>query len=377
MFGEQALIYKKRRGAHIIVTSENAEFCIMNEKDYDVIFGEMQRHEEELRKLFFEEKALNEPEMKPLARVIAVNFTKKLVPRGRELFRQGDRPDKLYFIYKGQVTLWEELSSQKTEDHELFPSVPKKPRTESLRADWSKKTKRRDLVVLSTGKMLGEGELFTGERRKYTATSDCELVVYEIENERMINLCSDNVSLRMIMDQKIEEKYMLIQHLRLFKNKNEIYKEIILKKMDREAKVQPSTKPQSITITRAHINESNKNNNSPLFVTSAHTDQKITKDRFFINRNVLNSKSLKMMRSNPIKDKDTEYATSVQAKEEAEEQKSLRHSSLDLMSKVDRLWGINKDYSKLTLSKETKLLDLGVMPRRRMPCEVSSQVRKN
>lgn len=39
MFGEQALVFKKKRAAHCIVVSNTCDICVMNGKDFNLIFG--------------------------------------------------------------------------------------------------------------------------------------------------------------------------------------------------------------------------------------------------------------------------------------------------------------------------------------------------
>lgn len=78
--------------------------------------------------------------------------------------------------------------------------------------------------------MIGEEELFTGERRMYNATVESESIIYEIENERMINVCNENFHVRDILTQKIEEKHSMIQEIKRNKMEtNPLVKDFSLK----------------------------------------------------------------------------------------------------------------------------------------------------
>ena len=221
MFGEQALVYKKKRAAHCIVLKDNSNLCVMHGKDFDRIFGALHRREEEKKKLFIEKEILTDPEMRSLARVIGVNFTKRHYFKNHTLFSKGDRPDKLYFIYRGQILIWDDCVDN--HDVRLKKDKPKERRTKApLMLDFAPiKAKRFDIMLSGPGKMVGEEELFTGFRRRYYATIESECVVYEIEFDRMINVCLDNHFVRNILKQKILDKISLINCLSEYKKKAE------------------------------------------------------------------------------------------------------------------------------------------------------------
>ena len=54
--------------------------------------------------------------------------------------------------------------------------------------------------------MLGEEGLFSGERRQYTATVDVETVLYEIDNERFLVVCKNNIFVNKLMVKMSESK---------------------------------------------------------------------------------------------------------------------------------------------------------------------------
>ena len=87
------------------------------------------------------------------------------------------------------------------------------------------KQKRYDLMLCGAGKMLGEEELFSGHRRRYYATIESECVVYEIEFERMLNVCHENHFVRQILKQKIIDKKSIINSIRNHKSRVETVRE--------------------------------------------------------------------------------------------------------------------------------------------------------
>lgn len=224
MFGEQALIFNRSRAAHCIVVSNICDLCVMHKADYRVIMKDFHRNEEEKRKAFLENKILSDPEMRSLARIIGVNFTKRHYFKNKLLFKKGDRPDKLYLVYTGQILIWDnKLVNSDEEPGGRAANNPASRHKLPLQLDFSKsKVNRYDLMLSGPGKMVGEEELFTGVRRRYNAIVESECVVYEIEFERMINVCLDNHFVRKMLTQKIHEKQSMVDRIMEIKVKADI-----------------------------------------------------------------------------------------------------------------------------------------------------------
>ncbi len=219
MFGEQALIFKKRRAAHCIVVSDKCDICVMNGKDFKRIFGPLQRREEEKKKHFFEKEIISDPDMRSLARLIGVNFTKRHYYKSKVLFNKGDRPDKLYLIFQGQILIWDdelEIGEKNNANKLILPTEghrkDHKPLFKTQATDAQKK-KRFDLMLSGPGKMIGEEELFTGKRRRYHALVESESIIYEVEYERMLNVCNENHFVRNVLKQKIADKEIIVNNI--------------------------------------------------------------------------------------------------------------------------------------------------------------------
>ena len=216
MFGEQALIYKKRRGAHCIVVSDTCDLCVMKGKDFNKIFGPLQLKEEERKKHFLENEIITDPDMRSLARIIGVNSTKKHYYKRMVLFNKGDRPDKLYLVYQGQVLIWDDDLQGEDAHNEggMFEgetNSKRKTKKGLLKLPIRVQVKKQlDLMISGRGKMIGEEEIFTGKRRRYNASIESESIIYEIEYERMLNVCSDNHFIRNILRQKIKNKTLIV-----------------------------------------------------------------------------------------------------------------------------------------------------------------------
>ena len=218
MFGEQALIYKKKRAAHCIVVSDDCQLCVMNDQDFGSVFAPLQMQEEEKRKVFIEREILADPEMRSLTRVIGINFTKRRYVKSKVLFSEGERPEKLYFVYEGQILLWTDSLEQKDKDKKKLAHLQDEGEQKNLLLDFSPKKKQKyDIMLSGAGKMVGEEEIFTGQRRRYNAVVDCECLVYEIECERMLNVSNGNHFVRNILQQKILDKTRLVNTILEYK----------------------------------------------------------------------------------------------------------------------------------------------------------------
>lgn len=218
MFGEQALIYKRSRAAHCIVVSDNCDLCVMNKRDFDVVMRDFQRSEEDRKNELLEREWLTDPDMRSLIRIISVNFTKRQYFKNKTLFSKGERPDKLYFVMKGQILIWED-SLVEGEKPKQQPQVVTKRTKQPLQLDFSppKKKKKFDLMIFGPGKMVGEEELFSGVRRRYHAIVESECVVYEIEFERMLNVCLENYFVAKVLREKTTDKKFSVDQIILKK----------------------------------------------------------------------------------------------------------------------------------------------------------------
>ena len=76
---------------------------------------EFQRSEEDRKNDLLEREWLTDPEMRSLIRIISVNFTKRQYFKNKTLFSKGERPDKLYFVMKGQILIWDDDILKKRE----------------------------------------------------------------------------------------------------------------------------------------------------------------------------------------------------------------------------------------------------------------------
>lgn len=183
----------------------------MNDADFARVFAPLQMQEEEKRKVFIEKEILADPEMRSLTRVIGINFTKRRYVKSKVLFSEGDRPEKLYFVYEGHILLWTDSLDIKDRDKKKLMQYQDNKEDKCLIKDFTpKRTQKYDIMLSGAGKMVGEEEIFSGQRRRYNAVVDSECLVYEIECERMLNVCYGNHFVRNILQQKISDKIKLV-----------------------------------------------------------------------------------------------------------------------------------------------------------------------
>ena len=162
MFGELALIYHQRRLATVICMSET-EMCTMDSVQFNKILGVLQRQEDQKKNEFIEKEILKDKEFSSLAHVIGVNFVKRVMPKNKVIFRQGDLPEKVYLIYSGQVKLVKETEIARDFDvcakKKSVPSISALEISKPLQASDEQKPVRIEFALLGNGQMMGEEHL--------------------------------------------------------------------------------------------------------------------------------------------------------------------------------------------------------------------------
>lgn len=222
MFGELALIYHQPRLATVICLCDT-EMCTMDSRQFNKILGILQRQEDQKKNEFIEKEILKDKEYSSLAHVIGVNFVKRVMPKNKIVFRQGEVPEKVYLIYGGQVKLVKEcLKLSKFPITNKIAIEQKQKRDEISTINFALKKKepaeaamRIEFSLLGKGQMIGEEGLFSGELRDYTAIIDSEAQLYEIDNERFLVVCKNNSTVKALMNKLIEKKLKNLDILQL------------------------------------------------------------------------------------------------------------------------------------------------------------------
>src|SRR3990167_2618173 len=218
MFGELALIYNQPRLATIISLTES-EMCTMDKKNFQKILGVLQRQENQKKIEFIQNEILRDSELASLAHVIGVNFVKRHVNRHKLLFQQGDVPEKVFLIYSGQVKLWKTVAMDE-ENEATGESKLRQKESESLFKVLKKpKIIKKEFSLVGPGQMIGEEGLFSGNTRTYNATVDAETVLYEIDNERFLVACKNNIVVKTVMEKLIQKKIKHLQVLEMLADK--------------------------------------------------------------------------------------------------------------------------------------------------------------
>lgn len=214
MFGELALIYNQPRLATIISLT-NSEMCTMDKKNFHKILGVLQRQENQKKIEFIQNEILRDSELASLAHVIGVNFVKRHVQRHKLLFQQGEVPEKVFLIYSGQVRLWKTVAIEEQQDAQSEKKQKAKEPFSLLRVLKKPKFIKKEFSLVGPGQMVGEEGLFSGSVRTYNATVDAETVLYEIDNERFLVACKNNMVVKNLMEKLIQKK---IKHLQALEN---------------------------------------------------------------------------------------------------------------------------------------------------------------
>lgn len=126
-------------------------------------------------------------------------FKKKNLQRGNLLFKQGDVPKQVLFLYKGQVSY--SYSWKITVENKL--SLPLHVNT------MAKKTET--FVILGAGEMIGEEALFKEAALPYNVKTETECDFYVLDIPKLLNVCHDNKHIKEIMQRKVEAKKEMIK----------------------------------------------------------------------------------------------------------------------------------------------------------------------
>ena len=107
MFGEKGLDENTLRTATVICAS-NCHFGIMRKDDYIRVLKEPSLQLADDRKNFFYQNVFNKMVDKAISAIISFDFFKmKFEPkRNTILYKQGDKPDYIYCVYKGEVMIY-------------------------------------------------------------------------------------------------------------------------------------------------------------------------------------------------------------------------------------------------------------------------------
>lgn len=197
MFGELGIIYSRQRAATCIAM-EDIELGYMNKEDFFLAFDSIQKYEERCKVNFIEDYVITDKNLKYLSPKFGIMFKKKNVLRGSVIFRQGQVPNIVIFIIKGQIGLrysWKILDKKNE-----FP------------LQFSQKVKKSEtFVLLCRGESIGEEALFKDRRLTYDVISDTECDFYYIEIDKLRNLCTSNKFIKDIMEEKVNNKIQMIQ----------------------------------------------------------------------------------------------------------------------------------------------------------------------
>lgn len=101
MFGEVGLSMRKPRAASI-VCFEDSEFAILDADDFTNILKKIEKKEIEDRVSFFAENFCRSLRSEVVLK-ISLNFVKQSFCKDRIIYNQGDEPNEVYIIKKGEV----------------------------------------------------------------------------------------------------------------------------------------------------------------------------------------------------------------------------------------------------------------------------------
>lgn len=232
MLGELAFLRKQLRAAHCIALSDNVSLCVVPGEDFTKIIAPMQIKEEERKKTFLESQILTDANIRKQSRVMGVNITKRFFPKNKVLFNKGDKPIYVYFIYSGDVLLWDtQVANTQMKEKVDFTCIARQHTAVTIRR----------LLLCGFGKLVGEEELFSGAPRRYNATVENECICYEISIDRMHNMCRESNALNEFFYRKTLDKSSLVGVVRNLSNQTKVNTNVQPFQISKRKKKQPPT----------------------------------------------------------------------------------------------------------------------------------------
>ena len=206
MFGEKGLDEGIKRTA-TVVCQQPCYFGVFLKEDYDEILKEASKAYTELKKRFFHFKVFSKSVESEISSELSFQFFKQRIdaPRGKVIFKKGDKPDFVYVLYEGEILVCddhiEELLGRAT-DHELFAV---------------RKARIKDKICL-----LGPGEIFGDmyllddkkqENRQMHAISVSDCTLLRVKADYFDEYLNKHYAVRKFVKEKVKQKYSFRKRL--------------------------------------------------------------------------------------------------------------------------------------------------------------------
>jgi CRP-like cAMP-binding protein len=157
-FGELALLFDAPRTASI-VCKEDCDFGIIKRTDYKEILSKLEMRKVQNKIDFMHALPMFQRHTRRNISTLIYHFEATKVQRGDILFKEGDEPEFVYIVKKGEIRINKEFQAPEIFNFEV-------PKT----FDRTKQPKKKvDLVILGEGEMFGDEEVVNNTRREGTA----------------------------------------------------------------------------------------------------------------------------------------------------------------------------------------------------------------
>ncbi len=169
VFGELALIRKKKRSARIVCT-ENSHFAVLIRKDYENILQQLYTDKYEKRFEFFQKTIFQQLSRDRLTK-IAYLYVKRKFVKEQIVFSENDEPFECYIIKKGDIELSKKIKKKnktKSDGKEEIDGISVKKEFSCPRDGGYSKLEIK-VSILSEGQCFGEEHFIKKKKRNYTA----------------------------------------------------------------------------------------------------------------------------------------------------------------------------------------------------------------
>lgn len=205
VFGELALIRKKKRSARIVCT-ENSHFAVLMRKDYENILQQL--YTDKYERLFdFFQKTIFQRLSRDRLTKIAYLYVKRKFVKEQIVFCENDEPTECYIIKNGDVELSKKIKKKnkiKGEGKEEKKEGVNKKELACVREGFNKMEIK--VSIVSIGQWFGEEHIIKKKKRSYTAKV--------ISNKASLFVISKQVQIKNYVN---SEKHKLIFFIRISK----------------------------------------------------------------------------------------------------------------------------------------------------------------
>jgi len=203
MLGELGMINRTARYATCICLEESY-LSIMVKRDFEDIFRLPILKEENTKRYFLEKFILDARNTGHLTMLVGTMLRKQILPRGSRLINEGEIPDRVWFVFSGQLALKKRYLKKISNQAKLHQKDLRIPKNMTLRIE-------------AKGSIIGEQFLFKQRGEclglPFSIIVETEVTLYYVELSKLESLCHEKRDLKQFFEEKIILKQSIINKL--------------------------------------------------------------------------------------------------------------------------------------------------------------------